>query len=537
MNLSQHINKLEKELLEALKRKKKPDVKSGPLPTPIPTPKPKYNEEDKKVKEGKILENKKYKGVERIIDKMIGEKLLHKHHADELYNVVVDEYEKMGDNPDNASTQDVHAIAYASGYDAVHDDGDDDFIKMMNKDENFTNMLKNAGLDNLYEKYNAAQKAAEDIELDESWWDAPDTYMDGDWLPTINAIDVNSLEGQAFDKETKHSKYTNPHDDSLYDLPGDEITVTPNNAKNGELDQMKKMAGIADSTPTEEYNKDWYWHDSEGKVVRDTWGDPVKSGSHPASQKKQPWDFFSDDIDRDTKMDQLDEGGTNYKQWEKEQVAAGKPAGDWNAYNAWKDQRMWNDYETNVVPNTQKEKSPSSSLDEAWWDDDSLYNDEVNTLRHQEPSYKDKVKKAGGHINRAVDQVTAKGYGKEGDSWHQRQTAQDKARNPKSYDPKGRKVQMNPITGEPNVQWGEKRAETSQGASNRARQEEKSKAYKDKVKKAGGHLNKFGQDVKDMFSGDSYAKAKAAHKKKLADRKKLSKHEQNMAQLRDQGYF
>jgi hypothetical protein len=38
-----------------------------------------------------------------------------------------------------------------------------------------------------------------------------------------------------------------------------------------------------------------------------------------------------------------------------------------------------------------------------------------------------------------------------------------------------------------------------------------------------------------MFSGDSYTKAKAAHKKKLADRKKLSKHEQNMAQLRDQG--
>ena len=57
MNLSQHINKLEKELLEALKRKKKPDVKSGSLPTP----KPKYNEEDKKVNEGKILENKKYK--------------------------------------------------------------------------------------------------------------------------------------------------------------------------------------------------------------------------------------------------------------------------------------------------------------------------------------------------------------------------------------------------------------------------------------------------------------------------------------------
>jgi hypothetical protein len=174
-------------------------------------------------------------------------------------------------------------------------------------------------------------------------------------------------------------------------------------------------------------------------------------------------------------------------------------------------------------------------LDEAWWEDDSLYNAEVNKLRHKETSDKDEVKKAGGHINRAVDQVTAKGYGKEGDSWHQRQTAQDKARNPNSYDSKGRKVQMNPATGKPNAQWGVKRPESKQGATNRKRQEAKAKSYKDKVKKAGGHLNKFGQDVKNMFSGDSYNKAKAAHKKKLADRKKLSKHEQNMAQLRDQG--
>jgi len=63
---------------------------------------------------------------------------------------------------------------------------------------------------------------------------------------------------------------------------------------------------------------------------------------------------------------------------------------------------------------------------------------------------------------------------------------------------------------------------------------------------------------KDITNGDTYIGFKAtedlgnglsafgdislnidseAHKKKLADRKKLSKHEQNMAQLRDQGIF
>ena len=437
---------------------------------------------------------------------------------------------------------------------------------------------------------NAQKEKGPSSSLDEAWWDwnkPNDTVKaDGGELPLINTIHVDSPKGQELDKEvnqwnnnkTPNTRWERPNTRWADTPEPDDI---PDKYKGGWLgdlemeidpvDDIKKLAGVKEPTSApEEYNKDWYWHDSEGKVVRDTWGDPVKSGSHPDNQKKQPWDFFSDDIDRDTKMDQLDEAWweddslynaevnklrhkeTSDKDEVKkagghinravDQVTAkgyGKEGDSWHQRQTAQDKaRNPNSYD---LKGRKTQLNPYTGKPNVQWGEKRPETKQGATNRRRQEAkskaYKDEVKKAGGHINRAVDQVTAKGYGKEGDSWHQRQTAQDKARNPKSYDSKGRKTQLNPYTGKPNVQWGEKRPETTQGATNRKRQEAKTKSYNDKVKKAGGHLNKFGQDVKNMFSGDSYTKAKAAHKKKLADRKKLSKHEQNMAQLRDQGIF
>lgn len=46
---------------------------------------------------------------------MISKDLLDKKDRETLYNLVVSEYEEMGDNPDDATKQDVYEIATASG--------------------------------------------------------------------------------------------------------------------------------------------------------------------------------------------------------------------------------------------------------------------------------------------------------------------------------------------------------------------------------------------------------------------------------------
>lgn len=57
-----------------------------------------------------------YSKLKKIIDKMVKDKQIAKGDAKALYQDVVDEYEEMGDDPDDATTQDVYEIADASGY-------------------------------------------------------------------------------------------------------------------------------------------------------------------------------------------------------------------------------------------------------------------------------------------------------------------------------------------------------------------------------------------------------------------------------------
>lgn len=69
-----------------------------------------------------MAEAVEYKKVMKIIDKMVKNGQLKKSDAKDLYNDVVDEYEDMGDNPDDASTGDVYEIADASGYGIEEED-------------------------------------------------------------------------------------------------------------------------------------------------------------------------------------------------------------------------------------------------------------------------------------------------------------------------------------------------------------------------------------------------------------------------------
>jgi hypothetical protein len=52
---------------------------------------------------------------------MISKKMISVKDSKSLFNDVVDEYLDMGDNPDEASTQDVYEIADAGGYGIVED--------------------------------------------------------------------------------------------------------------------------------------------------------------------------------------------------------------------------------------------------------------------------------------------------------------------------------------------------------------------------------------------------------------------------------
>ena len=69
----------------------------------------------KKLFEGELTEGVQYKKLMKIIKAMVKEGSLEKSQVDELYDIVVDEYEDMGDNPNDASQQDVFEIADASG--------------------------------------------------------------------------------------------------------------------------------------------------------------------------------------------------------------------------------------------------------------------------------------------------------------------------------------------------------------------------------------------------------------------------------------
>jgi len=140
------------------------------------------------------------------------------------------------------------------------------------------------------------QELQEDIKIDEAWWDAEDTEIDGFKVPTVNAVDLDSPEGQFLDKgqtTNDHSRWKDTPKPSNVDKDTEWLGDLEIDADaSDDLSQMKKMAGIKQPEPKpQEYNKDWYWHDSEGNVVKDTWGNPIKSGSHPDSQKKQPWDW------------------------------------------------------------------------------------------------------------------------------------------------------------------------------------------------------------------------------------------------------
>ena len=417
------------------------------------------------------------------------------------------------------------------------------------------------------------QELQEDIKIDEAWWDAEDTEIDGFKVPTVKAVDLDSPEGQFLDKgqsTNDHSRWKDtPKPDNIdkdTEWLGDlEIDADASD----DLSQMKKMAGIKQpESKSQEYNKDWYWHDSEGNVVKDTWGNPIKSGSHPDSQKKQPWDFFSDDVDSEVGKEQLNEKPW----WDDDSIyndevnalrSKEKPAntldfdfGDTgdaadrldNLKNWRKDSDM-----PKSKADTRKYKAPegpfksdSASIDKPWYHD--AYGDSTGTsanykadMTPQDVDVPERPPVKSVDITKKTEKpakqpVQTKPEPKP-QSWWEKQKAQHKAQNPDQYDSKGRQITKNPITGEPNVQWGEKRPESEEGKHNRLERERKAKAYQDKVKKAGGHLNKFGQDVKNMFSADSYNKAKADHKKKMADRKKLSKHEQNLARLRDLGLF
>lgn len=57
-----------------------------------------------------LIEAKKYKKLMKIIDAMIKRESVHISQKEELYNLVVDEYEEMGDNPDDAGRGDVGEI-------------------------------------------------------------------------------------------------------------------------------------------------------------------------------------------------------------------------------------------------------------------------------------------------------------------------------------------------------------------------------------------------------------------------------------------
>lgn len=57
-----------------------------------------------------------YSKLKKLIDKMVKNKSIAKSDAKALYQDVVDEYEEMGDNPDDATIDDVYEIADASGY-------------------------------------------------------------------------------------------------------------------------------------------------------------------------------------------------------------------------------------------------------------------------------------------------------------------------------------------------------------------------------------------------------------------------------------
>lgn len=76
-----------------------------------------YTGEEEQVQEG-------YSKVKKIIDKMVKDNMLLKIDAKALYKDVVDEYEEMGDNPDDASTGDVYEIAQAGGYEMGDEDLD-----------------------------------------------------------------------------------------------------------------------------------------------------------------------------------------------------------------------------------------------------------------------------------------------------------------------------------------------------------------------------------------------------------------------------
>jgi len=76
----------------------------------------------KSFKEIVLSEAVKHKGIMKIIDKMVKDKLLAKSDAPKLYKDVVDEYEEMGDNPDDATRSDVYEIADASGYEVEEED-------------------------------------------------------------------------------------------------------------------------------------------------------------------------------------------------------------------------------------------------------------------------------------------------------------------------------------------------------------------------------------------------------------------------------
>jgi len=427
-------------------------------------------------------------------------------------------------------------------------------------------------------------------QIDEAWWDAEDTEIDGFKVPTVNAVDLDSPEGQFLDKgqtTNDHSRWKDtPKPDSIEkdtEWLGDlEIDA---NAQD-DLNRIKQNAGIKKPEPEPkpkpdwEEHPDWYWKDSSGKVVRDTWGNPVKSGSHPDSQKKQPWDFFSDDIDSEVNKEQLDElddyiPPTKAEQQVELDAKMKKYAPQYAKSNAFdldfdfgdtgdaakrlENLKKWR--KDPSIPkgkaDTRKYKAPegpvktdSASIDKPWYHD--AYGDSTGTSANYKADEKPSMhadiipqdidvpeRPPVKHVditNKTEKPVQAKAEPKP-QSWWEKQKAQHKAQNPDQYDSKGRQISINPITGKPNVRWGEKRPESEEGKRNRLERERKAKAYQDKVKKAGGHLNKFGQDVKKMFSTDAYTKAKADYKKKIADRKKLSKHEQNLARLRDLGIF
>lgn len=64
----------------------------------------------------------KYMKLKKLIKKMVKGNLLLKEDSEKLFDLVIAEYEECGDNPNDATMQDLCEIADASGLSQVDDE-------------------------------------------------------------------------------------------------------------------------------------------------------------------------------------------------------------------------------------------------------------------------------------------------------------------------------------------------------------------------------------------------------------------------------